>query len=158
MALIVKYVRESQQDPAVRLFAETLIQNISSKDYLSEILALYNGVLKYTRYASDPRTVELVKRPEWIVKQIAAGRVPSIDCDEISGLLAALALSLGREARLVTVAFNNSFHANERQYSHIYVQVREPRSAAWITLDPVAAEDTSTMLGRIKALKIWPIA
>jgi hypothetical protein len=135
-----------------------LIQNISGKDYLSEALAIYNGVLRYTRYASDPRTIELVKRPEWIIKQIGAGRTPSIDCDDMTGLLAALLLSLGREVRAVTVAFRDSFHAGTRQFSHIYVQFREPRSGLWITLDPVAADETNQMLSRVKALKIWPIA
>lgn len=155
---MVRYARESQRDPAIRLFAETLIQNISPKDYLSEMLAIYYAILKYTRYASDPRTVELVKRPELVVKQIAAGQVPSIDCDDMSVLQAALLMSLGREVRYVTAAFANNFHGNERQFSHIYVQAREPRSNQWVTLDPVAAEEVGQMLSRIKALKIWPIA
>ncbi len=154
----MRYVRESQRDPAVRLFAETLIQNVSSKDYLSEILAVYYGVLRYCRYANDPRTIELVKRPEWVVKQIAAGNTPSLDCDDLTALLGALLLSLGREVRAVTVAFSNTFHAGERQFSHIFVQVREPRTGFWITLDPVAAEDVGQMLSRVRALKIWPIA
>jgi hypothetical protein len=84
--------------------------------------------------------------------------VPSIDCDDIVALQAGLLLSLGREVRAVTVAFRNAFHAGERQYSHVYLQVREPRTNTWITLDPVAAEDTATMLRRVRAVKIWPIA
>jgi hypothetical protein len=158
VALVKRYALESQRDPAVRLFAETLTKHISSKDYLSEILAVYNGVLRFTRYANDPRTTEMVKRPEMVVKQIAEGHVPSLDCDDLTCLLAALFLSLGRETRAVTVAFKNAFHAGQRQFSHIYAQAREPRSGKWITLDPVAAEDTKTMLGRVVAIKIWPIA
>jgi hypothetical protein len=155
---MVRYARESQRDPAVRLFAETLVQNIASKDYLSELLAIHNGVLRYTRYMNDPRTVELVKRPEWIVKQIAAGQVPSIDCDDMACLESALLLSLGREVRFVTASFRPSYHAGQLQFSHIYVQTREPRTGYWITLDPVAAEDVGMMLTRVKAIKIWPIA
>lgn len=158
VALIVRYIRESQRDPAVRLFAETIIQNLSSKDYLSEILAVHNALLRYVRYSNDPRTVELVKRPEMVVKQIAAGQKPSLDCDDLVALGGALQLALGREVRAVTAAFHDSFHAGQRQYSHIYLQVREPRSNTWITLDPVAAEETGTMLRKIRALKIWPIA
>lgn len=158
VALVKRYALEAQRDPAVRLFAETLTQHISSKDYLSEILAVYYGVLRYVRYSNDPRTVELVKRPELIVKQIAAGHVPSLDCDDMTALLCALLLSLGRETRAATVAFRNAFHAGQRQYSHIYAQAREPRTGKWITLDPVAAEDTKTMLGRVQAIRIWAIA
>jgi hypothetical protein len=158
VALVVRYARESQRDPAVRLFAETLIQHTSSKDYLSEILAVYYGVLRHTRYANDPRSVELVKKPALVVRQIAQGQVPSLDCDDIVTLLGGLLLSLGREVRAVTAAFRNSFHGGQRQYSHIYIQAREPRTGLWVTLDPVAAEDTAKMLGRIKAIRIWPVA
>lgn len=158
VALIKKYAVESQSDPAVRLFAEELVAGLQSKDYLSEILAVYYGVLARTRYANDQRTVELVKRPGWVVRQIRAGAVPSIDCDDFVALLAGLLLSLGREVRAVTAAFRDAFHAGERQYSHVYLQIREPRTNMWITLDPVAAEETGTMLRRVRAIKIWPIA
>jgi hypothetical protein len=156
--LIVRYARESQRDPAVRLFAETLVQNIASKDYLSEALAAYFGALKYTRYANDPRSVELVRKPSWVVREIAAGRKPSLDCDDLVAFLGGLLLSLGREVRIVTVAFHNMFHNGQRQFSHVYLQVREPRTHLWITLDPVAAEDVGKMLSRVRAIKIWPVA
>jgi hypothetical protein len=38
------------------------------------------------------------------------------------------------------------------------MQVREPRSGQWIVVDPVAAEATSEMFRRVKAVKIWPVA
>lgn len=142
----------------MRLFAEDAVSGLQSKDYASEILAVYYAVVATTRYANDPRPVELVKRPEWVVKQIRAGQVPSLDCDDMVALQAALLISLGRETRAVTAAFRDAFHRGERQYSHVYLQVREPRTGAWITLDPVAAEDTSTMLRRVRAVKLWPIA
>ena len=156
--LMKRYAVESQRDSAVRAFAESIVAGLQSKDYLSEILAVYYAVVRRTRYANDPRSVELVKKPGWVVRQILAGQVPSLDCDDLVTLQAALLLSLGREVRAVTAAFGDSFFGGERQYSHVYMQVREPRSRSWITLDPVAAEETGTMLGRVRALKIWPIA
>ncbi len=158
VALISRYAIESQRDPGVRLFAETLIQHVSSKDYLSEILAVYYGVLRYCRYSNDPRSVELVKKPSLVVAQIAAGHVPSLDCDDLTAFLGALLLSLGREVRIVTVAFHHAVHKGEQQFSHVYIQAREPRSGFWMTLDPVAAEDVGKMLSRVRAMKIWPVA
>lgn len=155
---IKRYALESQRDPSVRMFAEQVVQHLGPKDYLSEALALYYAVVRSTRYANDPRTVELVKKPTWVVNQIRAGARPSLDCDDLTALLAALLLSLGREVRVVTVAFNNAFHNGQRQYSHVFLQVREPRTAKWVVLDPVAAEDTATMLRRVRAIKIWPLA
>ncbi len=67
-------------------------------------------------------------------------------------------LSLGREVRIVTVAFRDAFYGRERQYQHVYVQVREPRSMQWIVLDPVAAESCGEMLSKVKAVKIWAVA
>lgn len=153
-----RYALEAQRTSAVRLMAEEVIQHLGSKDYASELLALYNFVLRYTRYANDPRTVELVKKPTWVAREIAEGRVPSIDCEDMTCFLAALALALGREVRVVTVAFSRQKYRGEVQYSHIFCQAKEPRSGQWVTLDPVAAEDTRQMLGRVKAMKIWPVA
>lgn len=158
VALIKRYAIEAQRDPAVRMFAEEVVQGLTSKDYVSEILAIYFAVLASTRYANDPRSVELVKKPGLVVRQIRAGARPSLDCDDLVALEAALLLSLGREVRAMTVAFSDQFYDGERQYSHVILAAREPRANAWITLDPVAAEETGTMLRRVRAIKIWPIA
>lgn len=148
----------SQNHLAVRLLAEEIVKGLRSKDYVSEILAVYYFVLDNTRYANDPRTVELVRAPFVVVEEIAAGKVPSLDCDDLVALLAALLLALGREVRVVTVAFRHAFYNGQRQYSHVVLQVREPTSGAWIVLDPVAAERTREMMNRVKAMKIWGIA
>jgi len=80
------------------------------------------------------------------------------NCDDIVALLVALFMIIGREVRILTVAFKNAFYNGKRQFQHVYVQVREPRTLQWIVLDPVAAESTGEMLGRIKAVKIWAVA
>ena len=158
---------ESQTQYPLRLLAEDIVGKLGSKDYLSEILAIYYWVCANTRYANDPRTVELVRSPREVlsrlqraVSQLRSGSrwKPSLDCDDLTALLAALFLSLGREVRIVTVAFRHAFYNGQRQYQHVYVQVREPRTMQWIILDPVAAEATGEMTRRIKAVKIWPIA
>ena len=156
----------------LRLLAEDIVGQLSSKDYLSEILAIYWWVCSHVRYANDPRTVELVRSPEEVLRRLQENVVklrqvfaatgvtwkPSLDCDDITALLCALFLSLGREVRIVTVAFKNAFYNGKRQYQHVYLQVREPRTMQWIVLDPVAAETTDSMLRRVKAVKIYPVA
>ncbi|HZJ67653.1 MAG TPA: transglutaminase-like domain-containing protein [Kofleriaceae bacterium] len=158
----------------LRLLAEDIVGRIGSKDYLSEILAIYYWVLSHARYSNDPRTIELVRAPRELLPRLQAnvnrlrdvfakGSMhgtwkPSLDCDDLTCLLAALFLIVGREVRIVTVAFKNAFFAGKRQYQHVYLQVREPRTNRWIVLDPVAADTTGQMLGRVVALKIWPIA
>lgn len=148
----------SQNDLRVRLLAEDIAAGLGSKDYLSEGLAVYYFVLGNTRYMRDPRTVELVKSPQLIVAELRSGKIPRIDCDEMTAFIAALGLAMGNEVRIVTVAFRHAFHNGHRQYSHVFPQFVEPRTRAVVTLDPVAAEHTRQMLSRVKAAKIWPVA
>jgi hypothetical protein len=142
----------------IRLLAEEIVGGLQPKDFLSEILAVYWFCVGHTRYTNDPKPIELVKAAWVIVEEIAAGKRPLIDCDEMVELMLALLLMLGRQVQIVTVAFDNKFYNGERQYSHVIIRVREPRSGRWIVLDPVAAEDTDKMLHRVVAAKIWPVA
>lgn len=163
----------AQQDYELRLLAEDIVGRIGSKDYLSEILAIYYWVCGHTRYANDPRTIELVRSPEELLARLKdnvrklramfaspqlATWKPSLDCDDLTCLLAALFLVLGREVRIITVAFRDAVFNGQRQYQHVYLQVREPRTNTWIVVDPVAADTTAAMLNRIKYVKIWAIA
>lgn len=160
-----------QKHYPLRLLAEEIIGRLQSKDCLSEIAACYWWVIGNTRYANDPRNVELVRSPAEVLSRLeratsqlletARGQAqwkPSLDCDDIVCLLCGLFLCMGREVQIVTVAFNDSFVRGQRQYSHVYIRVREPYSKTWIVLDPVAAETAHKMLSRVKAAKIWPIA
>lgn len=158
VALVKRYALEAQGDPKVRLLAEQIVSGLSSKDYLSEICAVYYYVLNHTRYANDPRTVELVRRPSRIIDELVAGKTPSLDCDDLVTFQAALLLALGREVRIVTIAFRKVKYRGEVQYSHVYLQAKEPRTSKWIVLDPVAAEETAAMLRKGQAIKIWPLA
>lgn len=172
VAQIKRLALEAQGHYPLRLLAEDIIGRLQPKDFLSEILAIYWWVIGHVRYANDPRTVELVRSPGEILERVkrAVAQLrqvfadpslrwrPSLDCDDLTTLLAGLFLSIGREVRVVTVAFRDAFFAGKRQYQHVYLQVREPRTMQWIVLDPVAAEQTSQMLRRIKAVKIWPLA
>lgn len=80
------------------------------------------------------------------------------NCDDLATFLAALYLSVGRRVRIVTVAFKKIVFNGEIQYSHVFVQVQEPRTRVWINTDPVAAEDTAKMLREVQAIKFWPVA
>ncbi len=148
----------SQNEISVRRLAEEICQQVASKDYGSEYLAIYYFVLGHTRYMRDPRTVELVKAPNVVATDILAGKVPSLDCDDLAALIAALTLSVGGEPEFVTVAFKNMFHNGQRQYSHVFCRAKEPRTGEFVVLDPVSAEKTHEMLSRVRAAKTWAIA
>lgn len=148
----------SQNHLSIRQLVEEICQDLDSKDYSSEYLAIYYFCLARTRYMRDPRTVELVKSPHIVATDILAGKTPSLDCDDVAALIAALVLSVGGKPEFVTVAFRDMFHNGERQYSHVLCRAQEPRSLKFVVLDPVSAEKTNEMLRRVRAAKVWPIA
>jgi transglutaminase-like putative cysteine protease len=162
-AMTVSVIRDaalrSQNMYSVRQLAERICQSVRSKDYVSEMLALLNFVERHTRYMRDPRTVELVRAPYVVVEEINQGKIPNIDCDDMAALLAALLIACGHEARIVTVAFRNIFFQKERQYTHVFVQSKEPSTGRWITLDPVPGPGkVKRMLSRVVAAKVYPVA
>lgn len=158
IAVMRKAALGAQSDFATRQLAEAVCEGLDSKDYSSEYLALYHFLLANSRYMRDPRTVELVRDPTELSKQMLAGRRPSIDCDDGALWLASAVLSIGGHAEFDTVAFSDMFYDGRRQYSHVFTTALEPRSRQKIVLDFVAAEKTPEMLRRVKAAETWPIA
>lgn len=148
----------AQNDPAIRELAEVACRELDSKDYISEYLALYHFVLRHTRYMRDPKTVELVKDPALVARQILAGQTPCLDCDDLACLLAALILSVGGQCDFLTVAFARMVFQGQTQYSHVLLRALDPKTRRNVLLDPVAAEKTKQMRARCRAVKVWPIA
>jgi len=155
-------MRQAALDDANRFvtreLAEMVCEGLESKDYTSEYLALYHFLLQRTRYMRDPRRTELVRAPYIISQQIMAGHRPSLDCDDMATWLAAAVLSVGGRPEFCTVAFAKLMYGDQPQYSHVFTRALEPRTRALVVLDPVAAEKTSQMLGRIKQMATWPVA
>lgn len=155
VALIFKAALDSQE--AARQLAEDICRDLRSKDYLSEIFAINHFVLANTRYMRDPLTIELVKSPTEVIKEIYSGKKPQLDCDDMTALLIALLLAVGCRVRVCTVAFKNMFYKGQRQFSHVFAQAYEPRSKTWITVDPVAGEKTKQMHNKVVATRIFDL-
>ncbi len=158
VGVIRRAALETQNHLSVRRLCEAFCKGVASKDYISEYLACLYGLEAHSRYMRDPRTVEFVKAPHVIADEILSGGVASLDCDDYSGMLSAMGLAMGGATRLVTVAFRPMFYEGRQQYSHVFAQAQEPRTGTWITLDPVAAENTGKMHRDLYAAKVWPVA
>lgn len=158
IAVMRKGAIRAQSDFATRQLAESICEGIDSKDYTSEYLALLYFLIQHTRYMRDPRTVELVRDPSVLSKQMMAGHTPSIDCDDGAMWLGTAVLAVGGMACFETVAFSDMFYDGRRQYSHVLTTALEPRTRQKIILDFVAAEKTPEMLRRVRAVESWPLA
>ena len=115
-------VDEALRDPQIHRLARDIVQSVPAFDDLAEANALYEWVRRNIRFTKDPVNKETLYPPAELLK-IRAG-----DCDDISMLLATLLMSVGYEARLMTVA------ASGDEFSHVYVEANI--NGQWIPLDP----------------------
>jgi len=144
----------------LRPFAEKITRELEPGDYNSEVLAIYGWVRRNIRYARDIIDVEYVKAP---ARLIETGQG---DCDDIACLLASLLMAMGNECRFLVVGFE------DRQPQHVFCQVAVPlpRSGpasldgstpkgakGWVTVDPVADENTPQMHSRIQMARPFGI-
>jgi len=135
--------------------AEKICASVESGSYNDEILAIYGWVRQNIKYRKDIHNVEYVRAPMRMIES-AQG-----DCDDMACLLAALCMALGHECRFVVVGFEGG------EMSHVFCQVAVRGVVAdgggsrgakdWVTLDPVADENTAQMHGRVQAVKVYNI-
>lgn len=131
-----------EQSPLVHVFQSWVTRDLAPKDYLSEILAVRNVLVQPSpwrpghplfRYQNDPTHVELIKDPQRLVEEINATGSCDGDCDDATLLAATLCLHMGREVELVALGFGT-----DRELTHVACRVREPKTNAWIWVDPIA--------------------
>ena len=105
-----------------------IVRSVPQFDDSGEVQALYNWVASHIRFTKDPISKEKLTPPQELLK-LRAG-----DCDDISMLLAALAMAIGYSARLITVSANAG---SPDDFSHVYVEVEVPvGSGNWVPVDP----------------------
>jgi hypothetical protein len=137
----------------VRQAAESVVRGLSPKDYLSEIVALYGWAKSPAfRYTNDALHVEQIKTPERILMEVQKDGVSLVDCDDSATLIAAMALTLGRQCQFVVVGFGAP-----GVYTHVFVRVKEPKSGEWIFIDPVAGTRDRQMAKRATCYQFTPV-
>lgn len=141
--------------PKVRFTAERIVQHVSPKDYLSEVLAIRHWVSKHAPYLRDPAHVEWIRDPQALLEAMDASPagVVRCDCDEISSLIAALWLAVGNQVELVTVSFGTG------PASHVFVRCKVPKATRneWIVCDPVAGSKEAAMLTAYRRFWTYPL-
>lgn len=155
--LDVMRVKANEAKKTLRPLAERICAGLEPGDYNSEILAIYAFVRQHIRYARDIHNVEYVKAP---MRLLETGQG---DCDDIACLLASLCMSMGNECRFLVVGFENKIP------SHVFCQVAVRGAGTgggsvdgnasggkqWVTLDPVADEQTPVMHSRVQTAMVF---
>jgi len=115
LAKIASLANQSIVDPVIRDQAAYAISGCGKGDKRCQSAALLVWVNRSVQYVPDPSGVELVHDPRLMARGIAEGRRVYGDCDDMSGYLAALLKSIGRQPVLRAVAYMNG------ALSHVYV-------------------------------------
>ncbi len=155
VTLNVMRVKAKEARKALRPLAEKICAEVESGSYNDEISAIYGWVRQNIKYRKDIHDVEYIRAPQ---RMLESGQG---DCDDMACLLASLCMALGHECRFLVVGFED---ANP---SHVVCQVAVrglvvdgggSRGAKdWVTLDPVADENTAQMHSRVRFVKAYSI-
>jgi transglutaminase-like putative cysteine protease len=157
--LRVMRTKANEARKTLRPLAVQICKGIEPGEYNSEILAVYAWVRQNVNYMRDIHDVEYVQAPARLLESKRG------DCDDIACLLASLCMAIGNECRFAVIGFE------DKQPSHVICQVAVRAQAPgmtsvdgnggaqkqWVTLDPVADENTPQMHGRVGFVKIYPI-
>ncbi len=158
--LRVMKTKAHEAKKSLRPLAESICKSLEPGDYNSELLAIYCFVRRNVRYARDIHEVEFIRAPARLLESKQG------DCDDIACLLAALCMAMGNECRFLVVGFE------DKNPSHVFCQVAVRTAApgsvsvdgntpqvqrCWVTLDPVADENTSEMHKRVGYMRAYAL-
>lgn len=130
---------DGQTHPKVRRWAEKVLQQVTPKDHLSEAAAIYYATCRQVRYTRDPANAEYLQHPSLVLDHRHS------DCDDMATFLAAALSSVGNDMQFVTVAFKP-----QGQYTHVFLQMRDPGTGRMVVLDPVAGPFAAQMVRKVK--------
>lgn len=149
MRKMAQAVVKSQFDTELRLSTERLVQNIFPHDYLSEYAAVLNWIRMNIRYLRDPRAIEQIKSPRAVVE------TGNGDCDDMTVLAAAMTAAIGAQVRFVAGAFQRK--DGRPVLAHVWAEVYDPASRAWVILDPVPGRNVGAMVKRLIHAVAMPV-
>jgi len=128
--VMVRAAREGSRQPSLIAWAQDAVRGVPARDTDREASAIFEAVRGVFRYTRDPVTVELVKTPEVVLRELSERGVVTGDCDDYVTFLISALLAVGIEAEPVVVAENA-----RSTYTHVLVRYLGPRG--WVSLDPI---------------------
>lgn len=120
--------------PELRQRAERIVASCIERSEQCEIEKVFAFVLAHYRFLADPTFLERIKSPEIVDREINMLGQMQGDCDDVSGYIAALLMSIGYRVQFVVIAIPGQ----GEPYRHIFPQVFLRSRGAWVTLDACA--------------------
>lgn len=88
--------------------AHAIVQSIAPRDYVRMARAIRYWMQRAFRFIPDPRGVELVRTPEYMLERYLVKGIITGDCDDAATLGAALGMAVGIPAKFVAIGFRTN--------------------------------------------------
>lgn len=116
-------------DPFVIETARRLVAALPSRDYDAHAKAVRAYLAEHLQFVRDPRGVEMLSTPRYLLTEISRRYIVQGDCDDAAILGCALAKAIGLRCRLVAVGF----YDKRAPFVHVYGKIRG--KSGWLDLD-----------------------
>ncbi len=103
LAQMAKNVRAVIGQPLVWETAKRIVAGVAPRDEVSQARAIRSWIAARFRFVKDPRGIELLETPLYLLQRIAVQGYVQGDCDDAATLAAALCTSIGIPAKFVAV-------------------------------------------------------
>jgi hypothetical protein len=128
---VLKDLKNPKRSYFIRRVALKIVANCPRKDYLCECAKIAKWVYHNFRYVKDPHGIELFISPYLLLKRgLKDKSLAQADCETLSQLVAALAMSIGHRAKLVLVD-----STGDGNFNHAIALIK-PRKHGWYWADP----------------------
>lgn len=128
LILMARIIKESASNYYVRRWAEYIVAGVPKDEY-SRMQALYDFLVDNIQYLKDMEGLEMLKKPEVVLRELEQGYIPQLDCDCMSMLIGALARSIGLPVALRAIA-----PQGKNKYSHVYAMIKI-KDYGWVAVD-----------------------
>lgn len=124
-----RLVSESMRDAAVVSLARKIVASCIPRDRDCHAESIRSFLDDHFLFVSDPRGMELLSTPRYMVDSIERSGYAQGDCDEAATLAASLGRAVGLQARFVLLGWGPA----PTRLSHVYTVLRG--RAQWHNVD-----------------------
>lgn len=121
-------VRRDVETPEVLEGAAAIVADVSGRDSFAQVARIADWVRAHTAFLRDPRPIEVLRGPVYMLEDIARDGVAQGDCDDVAMLAAALAQAIGIPARFIAEGY-----VPGGPLAHVYTVLQTP--AGWLAID-----------------------
>jgi hypothetical protein len=127
---MAELTRQSLTDYRIRNLSTKLLHLFYATTYIEWVQSVHAHMQTVFSFVGEPD--EMLMTPSRMMDELDARSMIFGDCDDVAMLIAALAISIGLQAR-----FRAVFESEDGYFQHVFAEVKLP-DERWIEIDPTA--------------------